>query len=54
MIDLRAYDRSALFLLTTNVVLDRVAEEFKGVSAELIQSNLTSEQEAQLLADFGD
>jgi len=45
---------SALFLLTTSAVRERVAEEFKGVSAELIQSNLTSEQEAQLLADFGD
>jgi uncharacterized membrane protein len=45
---------SALFLLTTSAVWERIAEEFKGVSAELIQSNLTSEQEAQLLADFGD
>jgi uncharacterized membrane protein len=45
---------SALFLLTTSAVRERIAEEFKGVSAELIQSNLTSEQEAQLQADFGD
>ncbi len=29
------------------------SQEFKGVSAELIQSNLTSKQEAQLLAGFG-
>ncbi len=47
-------DTSALFLLTTSAVRERIAEEFKGVSAELIQSNLTSEQEAQLMADFGD
>lgn len=45
---------SALFLLTTGAVRDRIAEEFKGISAELIQSNLSSEQEAQLLADFGE
>lgn len=45
---------SALFLLTTGAVRDRIAEEFKGVSAELIHSNLSSEQEAQLLADFGE
>jgi hypothetical protein len=29
-----------------------VAEAFQGVSAQLIQSNLTSEQEAQLMEDF--
>jgi uncharacterized membrane protein len=44
---------SALFLLTSGAVQDRVAEAFKGVSAQLIQSNLTSEQEAQLAEDFG-
>lgn len=45
---------SALFLLTSGAVQDRVAEAFKGVSAELVQSNLTSEQETQLMADFGE
>jgi uncharacterized membrane protein len=45
---------SALFLLTSSAVQDRVAEEFQGVSAELLQSNLTNEQEAQLMADFGE
>lgn len=44
---------SALFLMTSGAVQDRVAEAFQGVSAELIQSNLSSEQEAQLLEDFG-
>ncbi len=43
---------SALFLLTSGAVQDRVAEAFQGISAELIQSNLTSEQEAQLMEDF--
>jgi uncharacterized membrane protein len=44
---------SALFLMTSGAVQDRVAEAFQGVSAELIQSNLTIEQEAQLMEDFG-
>jgi uncharacterized membrane protein len=44
---------SALFLMTSGAVQDRVAEAFQGVSAELVQSNLTSEQEAQLMEDFG-
>jgi uncharacterized membrane protein len=44
---------SALFLMTSGAVQDRVAEAFQGVSAQLIQSNLSSEQEAQLAEDFG-
>lgn len=44
---------SALFLMTSGAVQDRVAQAFQGVSAHLIQSNLTSEQEAQLMEDFG-
>ena len=44
---------SALFLMTSGAVQDRVAEAFQGVSTQLIQSNLTSEQEAQLVEDFG-
>ena len=44
---------SALFVMTSGAVQDRVAEAFKGVSAQLIESNLTSEQEAQLIEDFG-
>jgi uncharacterized membrane protein len=45
---------SALFLMTGGAVQERVAEAFKGVSAELIQSNLTHEQEAKLKEDFGE
>ena len=45
---------SALFLLTSGGVQDRVAEAFQGVSAELVQSNLTKEQEAQLMEEFGE
>lgn len=45
---------SALFLLTSGAVQDRVAEAFQGVSAELVQSNLTKEQEAQLMEEFGE
>lgn len=45
---------SALFLLTSDAVQDRVAEAFKGVSVELVQSNLTEEQEAQLMEEFGE
>ena len=44
---------SALFLMTSGAVQDRVTEAFQGVSTQLIQSNLTSEQEAQLMEDFG-
>lgn len=45
---------SALFLFSANAVQDRIAEEFKGVKAELISSNLSSEQEAQLLESFAE
>ncbi|MFO7634378.1 MAG: DUF1269 domain-containing protein [Caldilinea sp.] len=44
---------SALFLLSANAVQDRVAEAFAGVNMELIQSNLSSEQEATLKEEFG-
>jgi uncharacterized membrane protein len=44
---------SALFLMTSDAVQERLAAAFDGVSAELIQSNLTAEQEAQLMEDFG-
>ena len=44
---------SALFLLTSNAVQDKVAEAFQGVHMELIKSNLTGEQEAQLKEEFG-
>ncbi len=44
---------SALFLLSSGAVQDRIAEAFKGVSVELLHSNLSAEQEAQLKEDFG-
>jgi len=44
---------SALFLLTSDAVRDRIAEEFKGVSVELIHSNLSKEEEAKLIEEFG-
>ena len=43
---------SALFVLSSGAVMDKVAEAFKGTEMELIQSNLSAEQEAQLNAAF--
>jgi uncharacterized membrane protein len=45
---------SALFLMTTQAVSDKVLEELKGFHFELIASNLTKEQEAQLMAAFAE
>ncbi len=45
---------SALFLLTADVVTDRVQEAFHGTEMELIASNLSAEQEAELRATFAD
>ncbi|MBV9386170.1 MAG: DUF1269 domain-containing protein [Chroococcidiopsidaceae cyanobacterium CP_BM_ER_R8_30] len=45
---------SALFLLTGQVTVDKVAEAFtQDQKGELIQSNLSKEQEAKLREDFG-
>lgn len=44
---------SALFALTSDAVRDKVAEEFRGTEAELIRTNLSDEQEAQLREAFG-
>jgi uncharacterized membrane protein len=44
---------SALFLLSSGAVRERLAEEFQGTEFELIASNLTQEQEAELMAAFG-
>lgn len=45
---------SALFLLTGQVTVDKVEAAFlPGEKGELIQSNLSSEQEAKLREDFG-
>ena len=45
---------SALFLLTDQVTVDKVAAAFKGTKMELIQSNLSTDQEAALRKAFGD
>jgi uncharacterized membrane protein len=45
---------SALFLLTGQVTVDKVRDEFSGelAHAELLQSNLSKEQEEKLREDF--
>src|SRR5215471_11011117 len=43
---------SALFLLSSDAVLDRVKEQFPGGEAELISTNLSAEQEAKLREAF--
>jgi len=45
---------SALFLMTSDAVQDKVAAELKGYKFELIASNLTKEQEEQLMAAFSE
>lgn len=44
---------SALFLLSSDAVRDRIAEAFKDVPLDLIESNLSTAEEEQLIADFG-
>lgn len=45
---------SALFLMTSDAVRDKVAAAFEGVDREFIHTNLSSEQEAALRAAFAD
>jgi uncharacterized membrane protein len=45
---------SALFLLTSNVVVDRVLDEFKQTGATLISTNMSHEQEAKLREAFAE
>ena len=45
---------SALFLLTSDAVADKVLDELKGFEFELIASNMTKEQEEQLMAAFAE
>jgi uncharacterized membrane protein len=45
---------SALFLLTSDAVVDRVASEFKESEPELISTNLSADQEAKLREAFAD
>jgi uncharacterized membrane protein len=44
---------SALFLMTSDAVLDRVAEAMSHVKFEIIATNLSKEQEAKLHEAFG-
>ena len=44
---------SALFLLSSDAVIDRVTAEFKEADAELISTNLSAEQESRLREAFG-
>jgi uncharacterized membrane protein len=45
---------SALFALTADAVLDRVREAFAGQRAELLETNLSAEQEAKLREAFSE
>ena len=45
---------SALFLLSTDAVVDRVKEAFAGQEMELISTNLSADEEAALRAAFAD
>lgn len=45
---------SALFLLSSDVVLDKVLDAFADEKPELIQTNLSTEEEAKLRAVFSD
>jgi uncharacterized membrane protein len=44
---------SALFLLSSDAVYDKIAAELEGFEAELISTNLSNEQEAKLREAFG-
>ena len=44
---------SALFLLTSDAVKDKVVDALKGIECEILASNLTKEQEEELQAAFG-
>jgi len=45
---------SALFLLSSGTVTDKVADAVKGQQFEIIQTNLSKEQEDKLREDFGE
>jgi uncharacterized membrane protein len=45
---------SALFVMTSNVVVDKVIEEFKQSGATLVSTNLSTEQENKLREAFAD
>jgi len=45
---------SALFVLTSGGVVDKVHEAFEGTPMQLVKTNLSNEQEAKLREVFGD
>ena len=45
---------SALFLLSSGAVIDRVRDEFQGTEAELITTNLSADQEQRLREAFAE
>ena len=45
---------SALFVMTSDAVQDRVAQAFEGTDVELLATNLSNEQEASLREAFSD
>lgn len=45
---------SALFALTSDAVMDRVREAFAGAKAELIETNLSAEEESKLREVFAE
>ena len=45
---------SALFLMSSDAVMDKVQEAFEGQSMELVRTNLSNEQEAALREVFGE
>jgi uncharacterized membrane protein len=45
---------SALFVMTSNTVVDRVLDEFKETGATLLSTNLSKEQEAKLREAFAE
>jgi uncharacterized membrane protein len=44
---------SALFLLSDQATIDKVSDAFKGTKMDLIQSNLSADQETKLKEAFG-
>jgi uncharacterized membrane protein len=45
---------SALFVMTSNAVADKVLEQFRTTGASLISTNLSNEQEARLREAFAE
>jgi uncharacterized membrane protein len=45
---------SALFLMTSNVVQDKVFDQFRSTDAQLVSTNLSVEQEQRLREVFGE